>query len=432
MQTYPTGARVVMPDATNTTTTLYVGMVVGGACSSSTDVCNSCDGTPFDVNNGFRACNLAGVSPSTVVTLVANTDALGSNTTPVLRMTGTSGTGTGAVVQTTALNLNGNTLTATTTWAFICNAAGVGLTCGQSFTGTLSFGVGTNTTDAPTEKADMSVIFGVVDPATHSLSTACHVDETSPVDGVAGEGFCEFTAYPGDAKVYADNMSIANNQVTSTVNTKYNGVVFYYVPYEGFASEQQALASITNNAASTTITYDNAVTPPEVDSRILGLENDKKYCFIMANQDEVGNIYYGTHVSSYPVGGVQPAQLCATPSEVIGLLDDKKCFIATAAFGSPFEPHVQKLRQFRDVYLKSNAAGRAFVEFYYSVSPPIAKWIKDKPLIKTAVRGALWPLYAMAEIMIRFGALETLLIALGLIAVTYSLRRRALARKELR
>ncbi|MEK6726607.1 MAG: CFI-box-CTERM domain-containing protein [Deltaproteobacteria bacterium] len=48
------------------------------------------------------------------------------------------------------------------------------------------------------------------------------------------------------------------------------------------------------------------------------------------------------------------------------------CFIATVAYGSYLDPHVEVLREFRDNYLITNAPGRAFIEIYYQISPPIA------------------------------------------------------------
>ena len=57
--------------------------------------------------------------------------------------------------------------------------------------------------------------------------------------------------------------------------------------------------------------------------------------------------------------------------------DDQQdeCFIATAAEGSKSHPHVERLRDFRDVTLRSSVPGRTFIRLYYATSPPVARWI---------------------------------------------------------
>ncbi len=73
------------------------------------------------------------------------------------------------------------------------------------------------------------------------------------------------------------------------------------------------------------------------------------------------------------------------------------CFIATAAFGSPLDKHVSSLRVFRDRYLVTNPAGRAFVSFYYRVSPPIAEVISRHEGLKMIVRAVLTPVVYSVE-----------------------------------
>lgn len=52
------------------------------------------------------------------------------------------------------------------------------------------------------------------------------------------------------------------------------------------------------------------------------------------------------------------------------------CFIATAAYGSPTEPEIDTLRQFRDEVLASSYLTKWTVPTYYTLSPPIARWIE--------------------------------------------------------
>ncbi len=65
---------------------------------------------------------------------------------------------------------------------------------------------------------------------------------------------------------------------------------------------------------------------------------------------------------------------------------DSRCFIATAAFGSPLAAEVDFLRKFRDKYLMVNSPGRAFVSWYYRHSPPVADFLRTHDHVRFAVR----------------------------------------------
>jgi len=73
------------------------------------------------------------------------------------------------------------------------------------------------------------------------------------------------------------------------------------------------------------------------------------------------------------------------------------CFIATVAYGSYLDPHVSVLRNFRDRYLLTNAAGRTLVEFYYKNSPPIANFIGRYEPLCTLTRWVLTPVVFIIE-----------------------------------
>jgi hypothetical protein len=72
------------------------------------------------------------------------------------------------------------------------------------------------------------------------------------------------------------------------------------------------------------------------------------------------------------------------------------CFIATAAYGTPMAEEVKVLREFRDIYLLSNPIGKSFVDTYYKISPRIASFIKEHPILKSIVKNTLTPLIWMS------------------------------------
>jgi len=103
------------------------------------------------------------------------------------------------------------------------------------------------------------------------------------------------------------------------------------------------------------------------------------------------------------------------------------CFIATAAYGSYQEPHVKVLREFRDRYLLTNAAGRAFVRFYYRHSPAIANLIAGNEALRAATRTALLPVYGLAWFLLKGWLLPAAMLAAGLLLGWLAMRRRPLA-----
>jgi PKD repeat protein len=95
------------------------------------------------------------------------------------------------------------------------------------------------------------------------------------------------------------------------------------------------------------------------------------------------------------IGGAVAAILGGSSSS--GSSTASYCFIATAAYGTPMAGDVVTLRAFRDNYLLTNSAGKCFVENYYKYSPPIARFISDKPALRRIVRALLRPLVRVAK-----------------------------------
>ena len=105
------------------------------------------------------------------------------------------------------------------------------------------------------------------------------------------------------------------------------------------------------------------------------------------------------------------------------------CFIATAAYGTPMAEEIQILRGFRDGYLLTNFPGRAFVDLYYNVSPPIAQFIDEQPSLKPMVRTALVPAVAMSTIVVNTTPAQKatavgLVVLISVVLVVWATKRR--------
>lgn len=77
------------------------------------------------------------------------------------------------------------------------------------------------------------------------------------------------------------------------------------------------------------------------------------------------------------------------------------CFIATAAYGTKYEEKINVLRCWRDTKLMPSKVLSPFVRFYYKYSPPIAKFISNKPFFRRLVRVVLTPTIFLIGLVVR-------------------------------
>lgn len=76
------------------------------------------------------------------------------------------------------------------------------------------------------------------------------------------------------------------------------------------------------------------------------------------------------------------------------------CFIATAAYGTPWESNVIKLRLFRERWLMNSEFGRGVVQSYYNHSPRLAVFIASHQGARFTTRIVLTPLVVIAGAML--------------------------------
>ena len=95
-----------------------------------------------------------------------------------------------------------------------------------------------------------------------------------------------------------------------------------------------------------------------------------------------------------------------------------RCFVATAAYGTPMAEQIQILREFRDEYLVTNSLGQGLVDIYYSISPSTAQFITEHPGLKPVVRAGLVPAVAISTAAVNTSLAEKAAIVGSLVLVS--------------
>lgn len=95
------------------------------------------------------------------------------------------------------------------------------------------------------------------------------------------------------------------------------------------------------------------------------------------------------------------------------------CFIAAAVYGSWNAEEVVVLKNFHGKVLLKNSLGRSFIVFYNRISPPLANYIRNHEILRTATRLLLTPvvygvMYPKTSALIFLSSLMTITLTLRL------------------
>ena len=395
---------------------IFGGIVGSDSSCSGTGTCNNCDSTP-------TACNEVRVYDNTELNLDITSDS--TSGTVLIRYEKEDET----LADTGRDVARGTVAHRTIRWSRICNAASRGSGgCRSNSNVTLTIGVdGNSDNDLSDNEDDTTTIqFFITKPENPvSIDTVGDCN-----DSVTTNGICDFTAFPGDQKVFMDDLRFGEPNFNTSGRVKFNRLKVY-ISTDNFASALPKIGNVPPRELEFRAIGEGDNEFSVGDKTIGGLKNGVTYFFRLAVMDEANNIAYFTsedYIKGATIEGPDGKRLkvcdsesedfeaytcpyAAIPQEVQGLLsEDFNCFIATAAYGSGLSPKVKTFRQFRDRFLLSNSMGRKFVRIYYKYGPLMAQWIAPKNVVRQIVRTFLWPAWSFAAMSLRLGLLMTIFI----------------------
>ncbi len=146
------------------------------------------------------------------------------------------------------------------------------------------------------------------------------------------------------------------------------------------------------------------------------LAGESSYIYRVKAYNHYGNSGYSNEATAQSGGG----------STLAGGSGGGSCFIATAAYGSPYGNYIDLLRAFRDEYLMTHPIGKKWVALYYRYSPPMAGFIADHPGMRKGIRIVLYPFVALSAATATNSIPAIILIfpaSLGLFSVSIVMRR---------
>jgi hypothetical protein len=383
---------------------------VAGTCASplSNSTCNTCT----DAAGGLRACNQKSVHGALTISfnftssLDFTTGTLAGK--KVYLKVGSSTSCENVLAE--AVGLAPNTpYTLQTTWSEFCSRAGVtGLQSDCSLIGNddvistdFRFCIFEDTT-----KTDIPVTFhGIPTEAYSPTPNYTNLYQNFAASSGSVYGLYKYRFEAGDKKlILQEDFSTQAFTATMPTGTPELFGVAYFLDQQDSPASILDTSTFANAKFPITIhTYNKSTTRFDNGPYIENLENGFQYCVVTGQVNKAQNIF------AFTTGNVDSEAVCRTPNPVVGILEDKKCFISTAAFGSDMASEVVLFRKFRDQILLKTSFGKWFIKTYYKYSPPLADFIAQSEFLRAVVRGILYPLWALAWLSLYFGFFPTVI-----------------------
>ncbi len=391
---------------------IYAGYAGTCAAPDSGSTCNTCT----DISGaGLKACNQKAIHSSLNVSFSFTSSAdLSAKEVALFIGNDTSSTKISTITG-SAANVE---MTLSTPWSNFCSGAtdlnsdcSVSSSADQTVSAERYFYIGADEDSVSgiqntTERLQIPVHLHSISTTNTGLDSQAYCSTGS----ASGYGLCFYSLETGDEKlvILGDPQPLSNSTPPSG-SPAFQAVAFFAFPQTSATSTDISTA-VSNGDPLAIINIKPFVSTTDLsvagDPYITGLENYQRYCVFAGQVNLAQNIFAFTTTS------VDGRTMCKETSQVVGLLDDKHCFISTAAFGSDMASEVQTFRNFRNTFLLHNKYGAEFIKTYYQWGPKAAEFVSSSETLKSVARGALYPALGFSWLALNYGFWPAVLVSL--------------------
>lgn len=238
------------------------------------------------------------------------------------------------------------------------------------------------------------------------------ISDIAPSSSCNNNGISESDFYfPGDSEIFlkTNNIAVGNAPSAATTPGPPATQLVFLGKIGGVATPAAPPGGLTP-AGSDVISYVNANAG---DVEVSGADTGTSFVNAESNGDTAHSYTARVHAQNFAGmlsdvdDSCSPNTFTVRTQPINGILTESKCFIATAAYHDGRAGPVMMLRQFRDKVLSKFAWGQAFIDKYYEVSPALAQWAWDKPMIRSLALKLLTPLEFAAWVSLKVADAQT-------------------------